>query len=97
MYGGTCINVGCIPTKFLVHKAQEARLATSAAERQALYAKAVGQKNGLTGRLRSKNLQKAEGVPNVTVLTGTAKLRSAHQVEVRTESGSEFWRASRIS
>lgn len=96
MYGGTCINVGCIPTKFLVHKAQEARLATSAAEKQALYAKAVGQKNGLTGRLRSKNLQKAEGVPNVTVFTGTAKLRSAHQVEVRTKSGLEFLEGEQI-
>lgn len=24
MYGGTCINIGCIPTKVLVHEAKEA-------------------------------------------------------------------------
>jgi len=89
MYGGTCINVGCIPTKFLVHKAQEARLATSAAEKQMLYRKAIDEKNALTGRLRAKNLQKLENTPNVTVLTGTAKFCSAHQVEVCTEHGTE--------
>ncbi len=27
MYGGTCINVGCIPTKFLVSKAKNAKFA----------------------------------------------------------------------
>ena len=25
MYGGTCINVGCIPTKYLVHKSMFSR------------------------------------------------------------------------
>jgi pyruvate/2-oxoglutarate dehydrogenase complex dihydrolipoamide dehydrogenase (E3) component len=25
MYGGTCINIGCVPTKALVHQAEERR------------------------------------------------------------------------
>lgn len=90
MYGGTCINVGCIPTKFLVHKANEARSAADFEAKQALYKEAVAGKNGLTSRLRGKNLQKVETAPNVTVLTGTAKLLSAQQVEVKTESGTEL-------
>lgn len=28
MYGGTCINIGCIPTKTLVHQANETRCLT---------------------------------------------------------------------
>ncbi len=47
MYGGTCINIGCIPTKALVVQA----------ERHTPYAQAVGLKDELTARLRSKNYE----------------------------------------
>ena len=30
MYGGTCINIGCVPTKALVHRADESAPAASA-------------------------------------------------------------------
>ncbi len=96
MYGGTCINVGCIPTKFLVHKAQEAKFAKDFAEKQELYKKAIAEEAALTGMLRGKNLNKAESTPNVTVITGTAKLLSANEVEVRTEDETETLQGEQI-
>ncbi len=93
MYGGTCINVGCIPTKFLVHKAKDAKFAE---DKAAYYKQAVEQELKLTEKLRGKNLAKAEGVPNVTVITGTAKLLSNTEVEVATENGTEILAAEQI-
>lgn len=76
MYGGTCINVGCIPTKSLVNSARwsEIRrqgLAASLAEQAALYAEAMEEKYRLTGALREKNFQKFNQNPLVDVLNGT--------------------------
>ena len=72
-YGGTCINVACIPTKSLVHSA-----ALSAAqggtfdERAARYAAAIDEKDRVTGLLRGKNYHKLADLPNVEVVDGTA-------------------------
>lgn len=89
MYGGTCINVGCIPTKFLVHKAKDAMTLDSFEEKSKLYAQAMEGKNALTSSLRGKNLMKLETIPNVSVITGTARLVSAHKVEVTSQDNSE--------
>jgi pyruvate/2-oxoglutarate dehydrogenase complex dihydrolipoamide dehydrogenase (E3) component len=51
-YGGTCINVACIPTKILEHKARERRSDDDAA---AWYANAVTEKNAKTAALRAAN------------------------------------------
>lgn len=96
MYGGTCINVGCIPTKFLVHKARDAKFANSFAEKQAYYKEAIESELALTEKLRGKNLMKAETAPNVTVVTGTAKLLSATAVEVHTDIGTEVLEGKQI-
>lgn len=97
MYGGTCINVGCIPTKFLAHKGKEAHCSEKDfAEKKALYRKAVEEMAALTERLRGKNLNKLETAPNVTVITGTAKLVSPHQVEVAAEDEMVMLEGARI-
>ncbi len=93
MYGGTCINVGCIPTKHLVHKA---RAAASAENKQAYYEEAIKSELALTEKLRGKNLAKAENVPNVTVITGTARLLSNTEVEVTTDIGAEILTTGQI-
>lgn len=42
MYGGTCINVGCIPSKFLVHSAKlSAQMGGSFAEKSERYRAAI--------------------------------------------------------
>lgn len=85
MYGGTCINVGCIPTKSLVHSANTA--VSGCAEGKAAYAKAIARKAQLVEMLRSKNYQKLNTNPNVTVINGTAGFISAHEIEVAGDDG----------
>ena len=81
-YGGTCINVACIPTKSLVHSA-----ALSAAqggtfdERAARYAAAIDEKDRVTGLLRGKNYHKLADLPNVEVVDGTASFVDATHLD----------------
>ena len=83
MYGGTCINVGCIPTKSLVYRAGlAAAKGGSFEEKAAAYKAAMDQKEDLTTRLRGKNYQKLDSNPNITVIDGTASFQSPHVVEV---------------
>ena len=83
MYGGTCINVGCIPTKSLVYRAGlAAAKGGSFEEKAAAYKAAMDQKEDLTARLRGKNYQKLDSNPNITVIDGTASFQSSHVVEV---------------
>lgn len=97
MYGGTCINVGCIPSKSLVHSAAlSAAQGGSFEERAARYAGAIDQKRRLTAMLRKKNFDKLNGDPNVTVLTGEGSFVGPDRVQVRTEAGSEELQAEQI-
>ena len=83
MYGGTCINVGCIPTKSLGYRAGlAAAKGGSFEEKAAAYKAAMEQKEDLTARLRGKNYQKLDSNPNITVIDGTASFQSPHVVEV---------------
>ncbi len=93
MYGGTCINVGCIPTKFLVSKAKNAKFAK---DKDAYYRQSIEAELALTEKLREKNLVKVQSAPNVTVITGTAKLRSNTEVEVVAENSTEILTAENI-
>ncbi len=93
MYGGTCINVGCIPSKFLFHRARDAKFTD---DKAAYYEAAIKSELALTEKLRGKNLAKAENTPNVTVITGAAKLLSNREVEVATDKGSEVLTAEQI-
>ncbi len=96
MYGGTCINVGCIPTKFLAQKAKQAKQAKIFTEKKALYKQAVEQELALTSKLRMQNLHKAENTPCVTVITGAAKLLSDTEVEVKTAEHTERFSGHQI-
>ena len=59
MYGGTCINAACIPTKSLIHSAYLSALQGGSFEQKASrYAEAVDKKNDLTAMLRAKNYHK---------------------------------------
>ena len=54
MYGGTCINVGCIPTKRLITAAKEAIYADNSVENE-YYTLSIENKNKLISALNSKN------------------------------------------
>lgn len=72
MYGGTCINIGCIPTKAMVVNA----------EHKMDYEMAIASKNDLTALLRKKNYDALADLANVKVLTGKASFVNEHEIEV---------------
>ena len=104
--GGTCLNVGCIPSKALIHAADEfGKLAAAAsggnpfglsAQKPALdLAKCVAWKDGIVGRLTSGVsglLKKAK----VKSIAGWARFRDGKTVEVETETGVQVVRAEFI-
>lgn len=86
MYGGTCINVGCIPTKSLVNSAKASVIQKPGSydEKNRLYWEAVAEKRRLTGMLRKKNFDKLNDLDNVTVYNGLGSFVSANRVKIET-------------
>lgn len=86
MYGGTCINVGCIPSKSLVRSSGLAynKKDASPEERAADYGAAIDEKRRLTSMLREKNFKKLDDLANVDVYNGTASFVSNTVVEIKT-------------
>jgi pyruvate/2-oxoglutarate dehydrogenase complex dihydrolipoamide dehydrogenase (E3) component len=86
MYGGTCINVACIPTKSLVHSAEVSALKEGTfGERAERYAKAIEQKDNLTAKLRDKNYHKLADMESIEVVVGKGSFVDAHHVQVNGE------------
>ncbi|OAD64252.1 pyridine nucleotide-disulfide oxidoreductase [Pediococcus parvulus] len=83
MYGGTCINVACIPTKTLLTSSQNNQLGNA----QKNYLNAIVNKNDVTGTLRESNLHKISDKSTVTVLNGRAEFESATQLKVTYKNG----------
>lgn len=83
MYGGTCINIGCIPTKKLIHTAADAKknLQADYAEKNSFYSAAIHEKNALTALLRQKNYDNVAAAADI--YTGPARFLSDHTVEVQ--------------
>ncbi|MEV4346994.1 FAD-dependent oxidoreductase [Actinoplanes sp. NPDC049596] len=79
MYGGTCINIGCVPTKALIHRAA-ARPGDADAE--AWYADSVAWTASLTSLLRGNNFRMLDSLDSVTVVTGAAAFLDEKRVEV---------------
>ncbi len=72
MYGGTCINIGCLPSKSLILSAEQARRdgANSTPEtREAAFEAAIKEKRRVTSMLRDKNYHKLADQDNITVIT----------------------------
>ncbi len=104
--GGTCLNVGCIPSKALIHAADEFHRFARAAEGESPFgisadapqidfARTVAWKNTLVGRLNLgvSGLLKKAGVKTVT---GWASFRDGKTVAVTTETGTQIIRAESI-
>ena len=71
MYGGTCINVGCIPTKSLVHSAElaEAFHFDSFEKKAEFYRASMEEKQRLVEMLRQKNYDKVNASENADIYT----------------------------
>lgn len=96
MYGGTCINIGCIPTKTLVHSAGLADKNATWEQKQAYYSRAIARKEEVTGLLRGKNYHNLADNPNITVYTGTGAFAAPDTVEVRTAEETVLLQAPQI-
>lgn len=86
MYGGTCINVACLPSKNMIINAQ----------RGTDYDKAIATKNELTAKLRNKNYHKVADQANATVLTADAEFIDDQTIQVSDDSGKEKLTADKI-
>ena len=86
MYGGTCINVACLPTKNMIISAHSG----------VSYEEALERKNQLTSMLRDKNYHKVADQKEATVLTAMAEFLDDHTLQVSDNSGQEQLTAERI-
>jgi pyruvate/2-oxoglutarate dehydrogenase complex dihydrolipoamide dehydrogenase (E3) component len=92
--GGTCINVGCTPTKTMVASARVAYLARRAADYGVRtgpvsvdLAKVRQRKRAIVESFRSGSQSRLEKTPNLDLLFGEARFIGAKTVEVRLRDG----------
>jgi dihydrolipoamide dehydrogenase len=100
--GGVCLNVGCIPSKALIHAAKEAGISDEAASMGiSLELKGVDMKKmqswkgGIVDKLTGgvKQLVKANGCQ---ILMGTAKMTSPTTIEVTSAEGTTIVEAENV-
>ncbi|PCF76459.1 hypothiocyanous acid reductase MerA [Staphylococcus delphini] len=77
MYGGTCINIGCIPSKVLVHDGIEA----------ASFNDAMQRKRDVVSALNNKNYHNLADEDTVDVINMTASFKSAHEIDLLNAQG----------
>lgn len=89
MYGGSCPNIACIPTKTLIHEAEISSLLyhEDFPKQANMYKQAVSRKNRLTSFLRGNNYERLNKRPNVTIYTGSASFISPGAVKVTLPDG----------
>jgi dihydrolipoamide dehydrogenase len=104
--GGTCLNVGCIPSKAIIHAADEFHIALEASKGASPVGislsspaidlkKTIAWKDNIVGRLTtgvSGLLKKAK----VKSVEGRARFRDGKTVEVETSTGTQIIRAENI-
>lgn len=88
MYGGTCINVGCIPSKRLITDAALAPKSDFSAQ-AAYYKKAIEEKRALTSALRKANYDKLIQA-GVNVIDGVASFVDGTHIKVVSQDQSEM-------
>jgi len=91
--GGTCINVGCTPTKTMVHRAQVAHYARNAARWgvntanvSVDLAKIVAQKNEVVLSFRGGLQRRVDERKNLRLYRGHARFVASHQLKVGDDS-----------
>ena len=98
MYGGTCINVGCIPTKCFVHAAKLAHLQhpQTYEEKNKLYQNALAAKNAVVSALRKRNFDALNDNTNVAVFHGKGSFAGPDRVKVTGPGGETVLTADKI-
>jgi pyruvate/2-oxoglutarate dehydrogenase complex dihydrolipoamide dehydrogenase (E3) component len=93
LFGGTCVNVGCTPTKTLVASAYAAHLARRASDYGVSagpvgvdFAAVMARMNKVVGEKRAGLESWLRGMANCTVVEGHARFASPHAIEVGGET-----------
>ncbi|GAB4348670.1 MAG: mercury(II) reductase [Immundisolibacter sp.] len=96
--GGTCVNVGCVPSKIMISAAHIAHLrrespfdgGIAATAPQINRGKLLAQQQGRVDELRHAKYENIlEGNTAITVLHGEARFEDSHSVTVRLSAGGE--------
>jgi pyruvate/2-oxoglutarate dehydrogenase complex dihydrolipoamide dehydrogenase (E3) component len=93
LFGGTCVNTGCTPTKAMVASAYAAHVARRASEYGVTLSGAVGvdmkavkaRKDAIVARSRNGESTWLESLENCSVYKNHARFESAHEVRVGDE------------
>ncbi|MFQ5836210.1 MAG: mercury(II) reductase, partial [bacterium] len=90
--GGTCVNVGCVPTKFLLEVAKDyyqvkkSRFSSLSASCEVDFSALIEEKDQLVNSLRKSNyLDVLKNLPRVTYKEGKAEFASENEIEVEGE------------
>jgi len=100
LFGGTCVNTGCIPTKTLVASARAAYLARRAADFGVMIdgsvsvdmKKVKARKDDIAGRSNHETPDWMKNISNLTVFKGHARFETPHTISV----GDEILQADKI-
>ena len=101
--GGTCLNVGCIPSKALLHSTEIFHELSESADNHGILLKGIS--HDLSKLMRKKDSvidQLGKGVQalvkkkGVSVIHGTAKIKSANQIEVSSNDSTKLFNAKEI-
>jgi len=96
--GGTCVNVGCVPSKIMLRAAHIAHLrrhspfdaGISAAEPTIRRDRLLAQQQARVDELRHAKYESIlDGTPAIAVVRGTARFKDAHALTVALEGGGE--------
>lgn len=96
--GGTCVNVGCVPSKIMIRAARIAHLrrespfdaGISAARPTVLRERLLAQQQGRVDQLRRVKYEGVlDGVPAISVLHGEARFTDGQHLSVRLNQGGE--------
>lgn len=96
--GGTCVNIGCVPSKIMIRAAHFAHARTespfdagiSATAPQVNRRRLLAQQQARVDELRAAKYEAIiEGNPNITLLRGEARFKDATTLSVKLKDGAE--------
>lgn len=83
MYGGTCINIACVPTKTLITSASK----RGDADPTTYFEKSVAHRDALISKMRAKNYSMLDG--KAMLIDGRARFIGPHEVVVEPAAAGE--------
>lgn len=92
MYGWTCINIWCIPSKKLLHESQK-NISENA---ENFYTKSVKNKNNLIEFLRWKNFSMLDNEENITIFNAEASFLNQKEIKIIWKDFEEIISAEKI-